>query len=76
MAAHNIPTDFQKLRPIQLSGPPQKSNYEGFELGPFPFKVHSHKLTLAPGLSRRCMPNMSRHTEIVTNARGISQNLT
>ena len=34
MAAHNIPTDFQKLRPIQLSGQPQKSNYEGFQLGP------------------------------------------
>ncbi len=29
MAAHNIPTDFQKL-----SGPPQKLNYEGFELVP------------------------------------------
>ncbi len=27
MAAHNIPTDFQKLCPIQLSGPPQESNY-------------------------------------------------
>ena len=23
MAAHNIPMDFQNLRPIQLSGPPQ-----------------------------------------------------
>ena len=41
MAVHNIPTDFQKLRPIQLSGPPQESNYEGF-------KIQSHKLTLAP----------------------------
>ncbi len=34
MAAHNIPTDFQKLRPIQVPGPPQDSKYEGFELGP------------------------------------------
>ena len=34
MAAHNIPTDFQKLRPIQLSGEPQDLKYEGFELGP------------------------------------------
>ncbi len=34
MAAHNIQTDSQKLRPIQLSGPPEESNYESFELGP------------------------------------------
>ena len=34
MAAHNIPTDFKKLRPIQLSGLPQDSKYEGFKLGP------------------------------------------
>ncbi len=33
MVAHNIPADFQTLRPMQLSGPPQDSKYEGFELG-------------------------------------------
>ncbi len=34
MAAHNIPTDFKKLRPIQLQGLPQHSKYEGLKLGP------------------------------------------
>ena len=34
MAAHNIPTDFKKLPPIQLSGLPQHSKYEGLKLGP------------------------------------------
>ncbi len=34
MAAHNIPSDIKNLRPIQLSGPPQDSKYEGLELGP------------------------------------------
>ncbi len=34
MAAHNIPTDFQNLGPIQLSGPPEDSKYEGLEQGP------------------------------------------
>ncbi len=47
MAAHNIPMDFKKLRPIQLSGLRQHSNYEGLKLT---FKIQSPKLTLAPRL--------------------------
>ena len=34
MAAHNIPTDIKKLRPIQLSGLPRDLKYEGLKLGP------------------------------------------
>ena len=34
MAAHAIPTDFQNLRSMQLSGPTQDSKYESFKLGP------------------------------------------
>ncbi len=34
MAAHVIPTYLQKLRPIQLSGQPQHSKCQGFNLGP------------------------------------------
>ncbi len=30
MAAHGIPTDLEKRRPKQLSGPPQHSKYTGF----------------------------------------------
>ncbi len=34
MAAHDIPIDLKKLRPIQLPGLPQHSKYEGLKLGP------------------------------------------
>ncbi len=34
MAAHNIPTNLEKRRLKQSSGPPQHSKYTGFELGP------------------------------------------
>ena len=34
MVAYNIPTDFKKLSPIQLSGLHQHSKYEGLKLGP------------------------------------------
>ncbi len=30
MAAHIIPTDLEKRRPKQSSGPPQQSKYTGF----------------------------------------------
>ncbi len=58
MTAH-IPTDFQKLGPIQLSGPPQKANYESFKLGPLTFKIQSHKLTMTPRLYQNLI---DRHT--------------